>query len=215
MLRAVSSIPLYLGSFTYATLPAAASYSGMEAFASDWGANGTKVRSNGTRWLPVGGRVLHKHLGAAVTGVANTATIVLQTPLMPVGSAQAGDAFYLDITGLTKSGTTDNLNVTAYCGTAGTTSDASLITTNTPLAAASQSGGVLYVLKVIDNTHIQRIGPISSNGEYAVAAASALNAAVVVSDLSANAEYLSVAIASSGTTNTVAISDGAIWQIVN
>jgi hypothetical protein len=88
-LRAVANVPNYLGSFTYATLPSASANSGLEAFASDWGVNGTKVRSNGTRWLPINGQTVLKRMGAAVSAIANTETIVIQTQL-PIGALQTG-----------------------------------------------------------------------------------------------------------------------------
>jgi hypothetical protein len=187
----------------------------MMAFVSDWGAYGTFARSNGTRWIPVGGRVLLKHLGAGQSGIANTATIVIQTPAMPAGMVQANDSIVFDISGATKSGTTDSLNTSAYAGTAGTTSDTAIAnTTMTMLNAANQTGNGLYAFKVIDNTHVQRVGAIAGQGLYPFQSATAAPASVVVSDLSANALFFSFAIQSSGTTNTVGIQDGMIWQVV-
>jgi hypothetical protein len=206
----------YAGSFAYASLPSASTYSGYEAFVTDWGANGTKVRSNGTRWLPMGGRVLLKHLGAAQAGVANSATIVLQTPAMPAGTVQANDLIVVDIPGITKTGTTDSLNIAIYAGTAGTTSDANLTpSVVTALSSGSVNGSSLYTFKVVSNTSVQRAGTMNGVGNYANQSSNAIPAAVTVTDMSASALIWSYAIQSSGTTNTVGIQDGAIWQIVN
>jgi hypothetical protein len=209
----------YVGSVTYATLiannPCNSTWNGYKAFVTDWGAYGTEVRCNSaiSRWVPVGGRVMLRHLASAVSGIGSTATVVIQSPAMPAGTIQAGDSLVLDILGVTKTGTTDTLNPTAYLGTAGTTSDTSLGTFNTLLTAAQQAGDGLFVFKVAGNTSIQRVGTTVQGGLYSVAGAGGAPAAVTVTDLSANAEFISFAIASSGATNTVAIQDAVIWQI--
>lgn len=209
----------FVGANTYANTiavnPCSSSINGYEAFITDWGANGAKVRCNGTRWLPIGGRVLLAHLGAQVSGIANTATIVLASPAMPIGTIQAGDAFVFDIYGLTKSGATDSLNVSVYVGAAGTTSDTALITANTVLGAAGRAGSSLLPLKVASNTSVQRVGTVSGLGVYSNTVTVAAPGAVTITDASANVLYLSFSIVSSGTTDTVGIQDGAIWQIVN
>jgi hypothetical protein len=75
----------YLGSFTYATLPAAASYSGYIARASDVGiAPGMLLVSDGTRWIPDGRQMLSRS-AAAITCPADATEDILATVAIPAG----------------------------------------------------------------------------------------------------------------------------------
>jgi hypothetical protein len=208
---------LYVGSFAFAALPPAASYPNGEAFVSDWGATGTKVRSNGTRWLPMGGRALLKHLGPAQSGVGSTSTIVLQSPQLPAGLIQTGDLILFDITGMAKNGTTDNGVLDCLVGTAGTTADTSLLAgaAVTAMAAANQTADAMLCFKVVSSTSAQRVGVQNGSGLYGGGGVSTVAApvAVTVPNLSSSAVFLSFAIASSGATNTMAIQEGSIWHV--
>lgn len=214
-LRAIAASPLkYAGDFAFANLPSAASYSGYEAFVTDWGVNGTLARSNGTRWLPVNGRALLKRANA-VTGITNSVSIVIQSQL-PAGCPQAGDSVVFDILGLTKSGTTDSGLIAAYAGTAGTTSDTNILpATNTIMAAANRSASSLVVYKIISDTSVQRVGSMNGSGLYGGGGVSSVAApsAVTVTDMSANALYFSFGLTSSGTTDTLALQDAVMWHI--
>lgn len=68
-----------IGSYTFATLPSAASNSGALAWVSDIGGYGTLFRSNGTRWTPVGGRAVLAATGTAVTAPGDTNENILAT----------------------------------------------------------------------------------------------------------------------------------------
>lgn len=81
----VQSLSNFMPTYTWATLPAAASNSGLKVRVSDVGVSGSEWRSNGTTWEPVGGRVLlaRVHTDSAVTGT--TAETVLATVTIPAG----------------------------------------------------------------------------------------------------------------------------------
>src|SRR4051812_13805676 len=96
-LRAVAE-PSSLGVVTFANLPSAASNPSVSAFVSDWGANGTTVRSNGTRWIPTNGQTVLKRMGAPVTGITNSETIVAQVQV-PIGTFQSGDTILIRFAG--------------------------------------------------------------------------------------------------------------------
>jgi hypothetical protein len=204
-----------LGSVTFASVASkAAQYNGYTAFISDWGSSGTMAFSNGSRWLPIAGRALLKHLGSASSNIGSTPTIVLQTPANVAGLIQVGDMIVFDMPGMIKSGTTDTGSWNIYAGTAGTTSDTGVITTNNQaLAAANQSVGVMTGLKIVSNTSVQRVG--SASGGWQAASTVAAAAPVTISDLSANSLIFSFAIFSGGTTNTVAMQEGAIWHVAS
>jgi hypothetical protein len=199
--------------YTWANLPAAAANANVVAFATDLG-TGTLVRSNGTRWLPVGGVATLKALGAAVSGVANSETIELQT-LLPVNAWQANDRLRLYLVG-TKTGTTDAFNLTVRIGTAGTTSDTAItgLSALQMFTASGINGGGIFDIKLVNATSAQKLGANASGVmTYTINSASAVAAATTISDASANALYVSVSIASSGTTNTVGLTDGEIQLI--
>jgi hypothetical protein len=197
----------YLGAFTFAGLPAAAGVSGKWALVTDVGsAPGVFMVSNGARWKTISGTAILKGLGAPVSGVANTETIIAQT-LLPAGVLQANDSIRIRAT-LTKTGTTDALNFTVRIGTAGTTADTAITglgATNQPVTASGLGGGEIYDIKLLSSTSMQKLGPTSnavntySNASLNQPAA----AATAISDASANALYVTVSISSSGTTNTV------------
>ena len=74
MLRAVSSLSANqkaLGDYTYATLPAAASFSGYTARVTDIGVPCLWMVSDGTRWVPAGPQVLGRG-GVAASGTSTT-----------------------------------------------------------------------------------------------------------------------------------------------
>ncbi len=196
----------FIGTYTYATLPSASTVgAGAMARASDLGANGTMVISNGTRWLNLNGAAMLKGMGAAVSGIANSETIINQT-LLPVNAWQVNDTIRIWI-GVAKSGTTDSLACRIRVGTAGTTGDTAIYASSGAnlISTTQQSGGFIFDFKLASATSAQRTGSgaITTAGSYTAATTTAAAAAVTITDASANALYVSVSILSSGTTDTV------------
>lgn len=201
----------YLGPFAWASLPDATLYAGYRARVTDGGpTGGIYVVSDGVRWKPVNGTANLKTLGAAVSGIANTEQIVLQT-LMPVNFWQANDTLRIWLTA-TKSGATDSTNISVRVGTAGTTADTSLVTLGF-MSAAAITGGFILDFKLASATSAQRVGSMGTQSAYGGGASSGIASAVAISDASANALYVSVGLASSGATNTVGAQSGQIQLI--
>ena len=205
------SLPLYLGTFTWANIPAAAAFSGYMAMVSNLdAAPGTLMISNGTRWKTLSGTATLTQLGAPVAGITNSESIVLQT-LIPAGAWQVGDTIRIELL-LGKSGTTDSLNGVVYIGTAGTNSDAAVIPSLIWIPTASVGVGHVFDIKLTSVTLAQRqgTGPAGGLSSYSAANSTPQPAAVTISDASANALYISVGIKSSSTNNTVGIQGGSI-----
>lgn len=205
------SIP-YAGTGTWANKPAAnAVPAGAIYRATNVGDNGAYFESNGTRWRALNGEATLDLLGAAVSGIVNSETIVLQA-LLPAGSWQAGDTLSLKFT-LTKSGNTDTGIATVRIGTAGTTADTAItgFSANAVFAASGLTGGWEYAIKLTDATNAQKVGNAgSASSAYIGGGTSAIPAATAITDSSANALYVSLGVYSGGATNTVAITSGHI-----
>jgi hypothetical protein len=191
----------------FASLPSAASNSGSLAFASDLGAGGSLVRSDGTRWRPINGRTLLK-LSSLGSAIGSTETIVMQTQL-PAGVLVAGDVLSITFAA-TKSGTTDGANWSVRMGTAGTTADAAQSTANAALMAAAQVNGNAQVEFLIASaTTTQRLGAQAGPGYFGANSANATQAAQAVSNIS-NSLYVSLTLVSTGATNTTTLQAGRI-----
>lgn len=205
------SIPK-LSTQTWANLPAAASNAWAVTPASNLGANGTLVVSNGTRWRAINGEATLAILGNAVSGITNSENLVLQT-LIPAGAWQVNDTIRIWVA-LIKSGTTDTVALNVRVGTAGTTSDTAVIGLTALLAAANVSGGFIFDLKLVSATSVQRAGAVFGNGgAYQGISNTGAPAGVTISNSSSNALYVSVGIASSSTNDTVAAQSAHIQLI--
>jgi hypothetical protein len=205
---AVANLP----SAAFASLPACASNNGAVYRATDVGeAPGALLVCNGTRWKPLNGRVRLKTLGAAVTGLTNTEAISLQASL-PSGLMAANDQIEIWTTG-TKSGSTDTGSISIRMGTAGTTADAQILT-QLIMSATGLTYGAPLVFKFTTTTAAQRVGTATqistSAGAYAGGATTAFPASVAISDITANALFISVALTSAGATNTLGLYTGWI-----
>jgi hypothetical protein len=211
-----------VGAVTYATLiansPCNAARNTYTALVTDWGANGTSVRcvSAASRWLPSNGQTVVKRMGAAVTGIANTETIATQVQ-MPIAALQAGDTIMV-YASVSKSGVTDNLQVSFRWGTAGTTSDTALtgLSLLTVLGATGQAGGFIGAIRVVSNTSAVKLGNNNAQvspygGSVGTAAAAATTTGL--SDASSNAIWLSFGLRSSSTTDTVGVQEVTIIHI--
>lgn len=213
MLRAASSQNLFLGTFTFATLPAvSASNSGMVARVTDVGTNsaGSLWISNGTvRWTPVGGALTLAHLGTSTGNITNSETVVVSRSI-PAGVILDGDLIRIGFHS-TKSGTTDSLNCVVRVGTAGTTADTAVWTGTTVVGAASTSGSMLVDLKRFSATTVGKVGPPATG--FSNTAAGAQPAAATITSWDTTAQFITLTFASSGATNTVTCS-GAMIQLI-
>jgi hypothetical protein len=151
-----------------------------------------------------------KSLGPAVSGVANSETIVLQSSF-PINTLQANDTIRIWLTG-TKSGATDNYNVTVRIGTAGTTADTAVtgLSSFALMSASGRSGGGIFDIKVVSSTSVLKVGNNGTGNAAYLVGSTAAPAATTITDASANALFVSLSIASSSTTDTVAITSGQI-----
>lgn len=176
-------------------------------YATDIGEKGTQLIYFGSRWYVQNGSGSLKTLGAAVTGIANSETIVLQT-LIPAGAWQTNDTVRLWF-GVTKSGTTDTAIYSIRVGTAGTTADTAITgySAGTLLIAANRTYSNAADIKLVAAT--SAVKP-ASGFPTTGAGNTAESAATVISDVSANPIYVSLTIRSSGTTDTVGITTGSI-----
>ena len=205
--------PFVSGS-TWSAKPSTAA-NGSLAFVTDVGEGGNYYQYSTalTRWRALNGVATIKDLGAPSANVAASETIVLQA-LIPAGAWQTNDVLriYVD---LSKSGTTDTGALAIRIGTAGTTADTAVFNLASYMAAATQSSGNIFDLKLLSATSVRRQGYTStSNGHtYLGNSSNALDAAVTITSAAANALYVSVSIASSGATNTVAMTGGQIQLI--
>lgn len=203
----------FIGPYAWASLPAAGLVPNKRALVTDvGGAPGIHVVSDGTRWKPVNGQAVLKRMGAAVSGINNTETVVAQA-LLPAGILQAGDSIFMRLSA-NKTGTTDNLTVSLRVGTAGTTADTAL-TGLSALSVASTTNitaGVMLGVRVLSNTSAQKMGMNGSNfGSYSSGSTAAIAAATTgLPDLSANAVWLTFTVKSSGATDTVGVQELSI-----
>lgn len=199
--------------YTMATLPAAATAGARTlAWVTDLGTNGTLVVSTGSRWKPVNGRGQLAALGPPMSGINNTPTLILQT-LIPAAGWPVLDVMRLWID--TSKGTlsSDAGVLTVRLGTTGTTSDTAItgLSALNLMSAGHRSGGYVLDIKQLTTTSVQKLGnnttavsPIGGGSNSAVAAAT------TVTDLSANAMYLSIYFSSGGTSDTVGVEHAAI-----
>lgn len=204
----------FAGSGTWANAPSASAYSGYLYYATDIGADGVLLRSNGTRWKVANGTANLKSGAAVVSGITNTEQIVLQT-LLPINAWQQFDSIRLFLnTG--KSGATDTARITVRIGTAGTTADTAItgLSVAQLMTAAGLASGMSVDIKLLTATSAQKIGS-AQNGAvgYADANAVAASAATTITDASANALYVSLGLSSSGATDTLTFHGGNIQMV--
>lgn len=209
-LRAVASDII---SSTWANKPSSAASTGLYLF-TDVGSSGTLMRYANSRWRPLAGQAQLASLGASVSGITNSETIVLQT-LIPAGAWQTNDTIRIWLTG-TKSGTTNTSNLSVRIGTAGTTADTVItgLSAFQFITAANILSGGIYDIKLISATSAQKVGNNAAGAStYQGVTTAGAASATVISDASANALYVSVTLASSGAVDTVAIQSGQIQLV--
>lgn len=201
-------------SYAFASLPAAAT--GQEAFCTNCGTGGMKLRYNGTRWKPVNGSGLLASSDAVVGSVNAGDTIVWQYQL-PASLLSSGDSLRVAFTGI-KSGTTNTGSITFHVGTAGTTSDTTINTSTTScMGASARSCGSIVDLRVESTTTMREMGIVNasvmgygpSSGGAQPSAATLASSATIADSL-----YFSVGIAG-GATDTMSLSGAQLWWIAS
>lgn len=204
-----------IDSVAFASLPAAASSTRRLYHVSNiGGASGIFMSSNGTRWRAFNGWALVGSIDAESTPTTNTTPGIKLQITFPAGSLLPGDRVRLLWT-QRKSGTTDTAATNIYVGTAGTTADA-VIYSQTTLAAAQQQGGFQMDIRLHTDTTMGPMPTTSGSGtgsSYPAVNNAAAAATVAVPSAAANALIVSVAILTSGASNSTTIWDAQAYLI--
>jgi hypothetical protein len=188
--------------FTFATLPAAASNSGVVARVTDVGrAGGSLWMSDGTIWRPVAPVKIYENTGL-ITGISSgTEQVVLAIPY--VANILTGKIFRL-LCSMGRNGTTDAwTTLTLRMGANGTTADTAIATYTTVLTGGSaRSQGVDNWSRMASVTSVEKFGKANAGSSFDDTSASGavLNAATTVTTV-ASAGYIDVCATMSGTTD--------------
>jgi hypothetical protein len=199
-LSRVRGSPVYVG--TWANRPAAASFAaGSVMWITDLGAGQyTTWRTNGVSWNLTGPQDFLFDLTPSV-GVTGTSEQILKQYTFQAGLLQALRCFSVKVL-LSKSGSTDIATLQLRLGTAGTTSDQSLLSTSN-LTAVNLSYTIEYLGAATSATQIRRVGTQTGLSAFPnTATGTAYPQNTTVSDVSANAMILSGSITMNGSTNT-------------
>lgn len=187
-----------IGSYTFATLPSAASNSGAVVRVTDIGpaTAGSLWVSTGTIWKPVNGRVTIVSSAASASTSSGEVLSNLKFQF-PAAFFNAGDRIRL-WGSLTKGAATNQGLVAVRVGTAGTTADTVVIPSWAAMANASRTTGFITELTVVDATTMRAEGavPLAGNtGAYTVST-NVVAANVTISNVS-NSLWVEVTISSS------------------
>lgn len=205
-----------IASYTFATLPATYAV-GQPVWVTDIGraiigaspvaATGSLWVFNGAIWHPVNDELLLAKFDTPVTGLTNVEAVSGQI-LLPAAFLKTFDRIRFRI-GMSKSGTTDSGVPRLKVGTAGTTSDTTVIGP-TAMSATQVHAGFEYDIKILTATTWR----VTSRNDLGVGGATtaAVPADITIANIS-NALYLNVGATSSSTNNTVAIVDAQIWLV--
>lgn len=196
---------LILGPVLYSALPAAASYSGYMCKVSNvGGSTGSLWVSDGVRWKPVNGVITlfsSDAQSAAVSGVTET---IQRQILLPAGLLAVGDRLVCKIS-QSKSSTSETATTRVRLGTAGTTSDTQ-IAAIAAMTTTNVSVGWTLDMRVNSATALQKMGGASTALPWGLSTG-AFPAAVTVTDVTANALYLSFSSFMTSTVETTRIED--------
>lgn len=145
----------------WASLPPAASWNGMVVPLLDF-ATRPLVRSDGTAWRLLAPSDLVVDF-TPVTGIANTSEQILKQVTIPAGLLRA--LRYFSVRALfAKSGTSETATFRARLGTAGTTSDQSIMSNNSSLASTNRSATVDGPFFAASATQLRGVSRDSSFG---------------------------------------------------
>lgn len=200
----------------WAARPAAAGNTGLVRFSDVGGGTGSTgggslFYSNGTRWKPVNGGALLDAVDTPNISIANTAEQQLNPNhiAIPAGLVGDFDRLRLKLT-LSKSAAVDSSTVRVRYGPLGTVADP-VITTITVLSAANQSYGAQIDFKRASATTLQKLGNADPSTGFNGAVASAVTAAVTVSNMDSNAMYLTISSQMMTGTETVSLVDFTLF----
>jgi len=196
--------------FTFSTLPAAASYSGMQARVTDL--NNALFESNGTRWKPVNGMAVIASLDTDFTMTGVTETIAFQK-LLPAGLLKNGDKLRIRCS-IGKSGTSETTTLALRLGATGTTADTALQSFGA-MATTTVSVGMLDDFKRLSATTIRKLGNGSQLTQYAGGATAATAFPVTVSNMDSTALYLSATLTQSSTVETGSMYDFSLELVAS
>jgi len=188
--------------FTFSTLPAAASYQGMQCRVTDL--NNALFESNGIRWKPVNNCAVIATLDTEFSMSGVTETIAFQK-LLPAGLIRNGDRLRMRGT-FGKSGTAETTTITIRVGAAGTVADTSL-QSFALMATTTVSYGLLNDFKRLSATTLRKLGNGSQGTPYGGGSTAATVLPVTVSNLDSIAQFLSVNLQQSSTAETATMYD--------
>lgn len=162
------------------------------------------------RWRVVNGAARIACMPAAVSGIRNIETVVLQQA-MPLGSWQAGDVMRLHLAG-GKGGNVDNAKLTVRVGVTGTVDDPALAGLDGLVLAdaISRSFGVMFDMKMVAPDRVKRLGADSAAGSYVGSGAALMAQGTQIPSAAAYPLIVTVAMASSGVADTVFVDDASL-----
>ena len=141
--------------------------SGYQVFLSGVGVGGSYWYSDGTRWRPVGGRLMLYKLQAPVVGVATASDQLLADLRVPAGLLKNGDTLALTI-GYGKTGTASEsatLKITAS-PTQGNAAGTAVVTASNAMASGGKSFGAKMELERRTATGLLQIGAGSAAAPF-------------------------------------------------
>lgn len=199
-------------SYTWATLPAASTMSGVMVFVSDVG-GGTYWRSNGTRWRPLNNMACLGALGARVSQ-AGSAEYLYYNVKVPAGAWKDNDRLRFRFT-MTKSSTAETATMRVRVGQLGTVSDAAMYlggasataTTSASLATTNNTYGGFFDVKRVSSTSVQKLGSGSFTQPYNGATNAVFASAFAVADMDTNDTYFNLTVSKDAGVEAVALED--------
>lgn len=202
-------------SYTWATLPAASTLSGVMVFVSDVG-GGTYWRSNGTRWRPLNNMACLGALGARVSQTGS-AEYLYYNVKVPAGAWKDNDRLRFRFT-MTKSSTAETATMRVRVGQLGTVSDAAMYlggasataTTSASLATTNNTYGGFFDVKRVSATSLQKLGSGSFTQPYNGATNAVFASAFTVADMDTNDTYFNLTVSKDAGVEAVALEDMAV-----
>ena len=158
------------------------------------------MRSDGTRYRPVGGSAILGALGAEI-GTSGTTEVILHQAFIPAGLIKAGDTIRKQMS-LSKSSTVETADYGFRLGAAGTIADTQLQSFQM-FNASTRTSGIIAEWKVLSATTIRRIGNGSQSTPFTGGSSATSPSPATISSLDSNDLYLSASIDMSATSEIV------------
>ncbi len=187
-----------IGSSTFASLPAASSVPAFiqPFYVSDVGINGSYWVSNGTNWRLMTSPQMVKGLSTPIADNGGTGIAIQSQILFPPGSLQVGSRLRVELATY-KAGTAQTHTWVIKMGSAGTTSDTSLMTYQ--LSASNIQLATLLDFMIDSNTTIHEQLQNVFTTPFGTSTG-AESSDVTIPNITSNALYLSIASYSGGAT---------------